>query len=869
MNPDDRSPGASDDMSEYLQTFLDETEEQLDDLVESMLSLEKNCTNREELNEAFRLIHSIKGSAGLMGFDQITVLTHHLENRFERFRSGTETLDDETMGLVLHCIDFLRSCTGRLKNGETLGSPLELLEALNRSDRQAKPGTVPSPPPQGGPSQSEESRLESSRKTSEQADEEASSANEPASVSAAESPESRRGNAGEHHTRVVIRFREQLPLVDLKAQLIVNRLAGLGDVQATIPSLDAIREDEPLREFVISIATERSTEQLTEAADVEGVESVDVDSPRSVDGWETTEGDEGGEVSTDENPIVDDSVSTASEIDSQNRPAEEKFPEPRQPAAAENGDRTPSLNDDNVTNRATQCDAQDNGSGAPPEDTQRPPESGLPLPEATSADKPAVKMSETMRVDIDRLDNLMNLAGELVINRARFEQIAGQISPSRGKNSVVEHVREFCDSVRRALAEAGHGSESVAADGTVGNQLRDGLETMDDYLRLWENDRRQLEKFGEAIDQLTRVSQSLQKGVLDTRMVSVAPLFTRFKRVVRDLSRERGKRVNLVIRGEKTELDKRMIDELGDPLVHLVRNSLDHGLEPPEDRLESGKPEIGTISLEATHSGNNVVIHVRDDGRGIDCDRIRTKLVANGVIAREVADDLSDEQAIEFIWHPGFSTAREITSLSGRGVGMDVVLSRIRRLNGNIDVRSTPAKGTHFSIRLPLTLAIINCLLVRLRDVVISIPIDDVREIVSVSPNNVIALQSSHVFELRGEMISLVSIDEIFAWNHPEPKVEAGYESPVPGENDGVDEMSIDVVILRSGNKSIGIVVDDLLGSQDIVIKSLSENFVDIRGLSGASILGDGSVCLMLDVAVVLQMVYRATLVTTKPGAGT
>jgi two-component system chemotaxis sensor kinase CheA len=292
-------------------------------------------------------------------------------------------------------------------------------------------------------------------------------------------------------------------------------------------------------------------------------------------------------------------------------------------------------------------------------------------------------------------------------------------------------------------------------------------------------------------------------------MVPVAPLFNRFKRVVRDLSTARGKKVNLRIRGEKTELDKRMIDELGDPLVHLVRNSIDHGLESPDVRLARGKPEAGTILLEASHSGNSVFIHVRDDGGGIDVARIKDRLVAREILTAVEVERLSDAEAVDYIWHPGFSTAQEVTNVSGRGVGMDAVKARIADLNGTIDVDSAPQEGTTFTIRLPLTLAIINSLLIRIRDVIFSMPIEDVREIVS---------QEAADASSNGD--------------------------------------AIHAVILQTGDRVMGLRVDELLGSQDIVIKSLSENFIQIRGLSGASILGDGTVCLMLDVGRIIDMVF-------------
>jgi len=346
-------------------------------------------------------------------------------------------------------------------------------------------------------------------------------------------------------------------------------------------------------------------------------------------------------------------------------------------------------------------------------------------------------------------------------------------------------------------------------------------------------------------------------------MVPVGPLFNRFKRVVRDLALERNKQVELRISGEKTELDKRMIDELGDPLIHLVRNAIDHGLESTDERLAKGKEPVGSIELEAAHSGNNVYIYVRDDGGGIEVRKIKAKLIQNGVLTEMAANELSDEQALEYIWHPGFSTADRITDVSGRGVGMDVVQDRVQQLNGGLSVDSTPGSGTQFTIRLPLTLAIINCLLIRLRSVVFSMPIDHVREIVSVPTADVIRVRNQRTIDVRNEIIPLMSIDEIFDWNNPEVEklADASHDEDSPPNH-------ADVVILQSGGRAIGLPVDELLGSQDMVIKSLADNFVDISGLSGASILGDGSVCLMLDVGAIFRMISGTALRSDAQGTG-
>jgi two-component system chemotaxis sensor kinase CheA len=305
----------------------------------------------------------------------------------------------------------------------------------------------------------------------------------------------------------------------------------------------------------------------------------------------------------------------------------------------------------------------------------------------------------------------------------------------------------------------------------------------------------------------------------------------------------------LQIRGEKKELDKRMVDELGDPLIHLVRNSIDHGLESPDVRLARGKPEAGTIELEASHSGNNVLIHVRDDGGGIDVARIKERAVDKELLSADEAEELSDEQAVEYIWHPGFSTAKELTDVSGRGVGMDAVKTRINELNGMIAVDSASGQGTTFTIRLPLTLAIINSLLIQIRQIIFSMPIEDVREIVSVPASNIVTVHGKHNIDVRGEYIPLITIHDVFEWN------DISYGSATPEEDAAPDNGDlVHAVILQSGDKTLGLRVEELLGSQDIVIKSLSENFIQIRGLLGASILGDGTVCLMLDVSSVIDL---------------
>ena len=795
------SDNFAEDMAEYLPRFLYETEEQLEELVETLLILESDFNNWEALNESFRLIHSIKGSAGIMGFDNITVLTHHLENRFEQFRSGQARLDESTMNLVLRCIDFLRECVNRLRGGQQLGSSGELLAEVKDLERQPEPVV------------SEQSNAPVEDPTTSETQ---SGASTGLSESEGDLP------IDESWTRLIVHFRGGLQLVDLKAHLIVNRLGSLGTVKMTRPEIENADEFEDLVSFEIVLETEADHSDLRAATEVDGVESIEfADGPGQSAGRETT-------------PRQQKSV--------------QESPLPARDSVDDEAVSLPALGTAVAAGKTETPTKVETKSPAEPDQDVTPVADGR-------LENTVGKKSESVRVEVDRLDNLMNLAGELVVNRARFEQISAEVNPELRKSHMLNRIREFSDNLRLTIAGMENTGTAVTDWSKQIQHLRGGLELLEEQTEIWNDGRDYVNQIGEAVDQLSRVSHGLRRGVLGTRMVSVAPLFNRFKRVVRDLSKERGKQVNLEIQGEKTELDKRMIDELGDPLVHLVRNSIDHGLETSEERIRLGKPETGSIFLEASHRGNNIYILVRDDGRGINVEKIKSKLVEKQILESSATEELTREQALEYIWHPGFSTADRVTDVSGRGVGMDVVKQRLDSLNGTIHIASVPGQGTTFTIRLPLTLAIISSLLVRVRSTTFSLPIDDVREIVSVDARDIVNVLGKQTFDVRGELIPLRSVDEVFHWHGIDYRSSSASLAPLDDNND----RELQIVVLTSAGNTIGLRVDELLGSQDLVIKSLSDNFINIRGLSGASILGDGSVCLMLEVGTVIDMVVRSS----------
>ncbi len=769
----------ADDMSSYMQIFLDEMDEQLEGLVDVLLKLEEDPAHADSLDEAFRLLHSLKGSSGMMGFEGIGELAHKLESRFEKFRSGDEQFDRSAMNIVLKCIDFLREFSSRLRIGEEPNQDgEELIQHIENLDQ---------------PSSCIESEV---------------SDKSVLLTTGRLFADALKGLAedkiSEGSLRVRITFESGLHLADLKARLIVKKLSDIGEIISSEPPVEDIQSFEDLPQFVIIIQTDQEPGTVHDIANVDGVESVE---------------------------IVGQSESQTVESDSKPSSQSSVVPPPTQQSKEEDSTK-PEFKTDSQISKSEPGDLADK-----------------PVPKGSHA-----KVAATVRVDIKRLDQLMNLTGELIITKSRFTQIAAQMSPvfrnSKVSTQAKDHsecLRMCLENIRTIASEQGEGNNNW---NPILRELEDEIDNLEDQLTFWEEGRKHFAQIAEAIDQLSRVSDNLQQGVLCTRMVPVSPVFNRFKRVIRDLSVDRGKKIQLIIHGGKTEIDKRMIDELGDPLLHLIRNSLDHGLESPEDRIQLGKPETGTIFLDATHSGNNVFITVRDDGAGLNTERIKAQIIERGLATESGVNEMTDQQIIQHIWHPGFSTADKVTDISGRGVGMDIVKKRIMELNGSIEIDSERGKGACFRIRLPLTLAVIRSLLVRFCDGIFSIPIDDIREIVSIPKDEIYTVQKSKTIDVRGEFIPLVSMTDVFTWQ--DLNLDNHYNQDI--QMDEPTSFNINVVILHSLGKTLGLAVDELLGGADIVIKSLADNFINIRGLSGASVMGDGTVSLMLDARSIIEM---------------
>ncbi len=372
----------------------------------------------------------------------------------------------------------------------------------------------------------------------------------------------------------------------------------------------------------------------------------------------------------------------------------------------------------------------------------------------------------------------MNLIGELIINRNRYTLIARSLEDENAEIDI-SHVAQSLSETTYAMA---------------------------------------------------RISDDLQDTIMKVRMVPVASVFSRFPRLVRDLSRKSGKEVDLIMEGEETELDKSVVEVIGDPLVHLIRNSVDHGIESQEDREAAGKPAKGRVVLRAFHKGNSVAIEIEDDGKGIDPDKMREVAIRKGIISAEDAKQLDDREAMELIFAPGFSSAETITDISGRGVGMDVVRTNIKNLKGSVNISSEIGKGTRFTLLLPLTLAIIDALMVNVADEMFAIPLDAVSETTKIEAELLTDIKGRKAVTLRGEVLGIVDLSEML--NLPKPEVEP-------------DVLS--VVVIHDNDRRLGVVVDRLLERQEVVIKPLGSYLGDLKCISGATIMGDGSVILILD----------------------
>lgn len=660
------------DLNQYIDVFVEEAKEHLQNMNEALLELEKDTSNISLINEIFRVAHTLKGMSGTMGFINMSNLTHEMENVLHGVRSNVVTLNEDIIDIIFECFDMLDYSINLIAtNGQEKDDDYKDLIHKLRSISDD--------------SQMQENRDESSHKKLEDINEYVLNILEEAK------------NKGLISYKIDIILSTSCMLKAARAFIIFNNLESIGEIVYSNPSVEDIEDEKFDSKFSVVFISEFNSEKIKE----------ELSSISEIDDFSI-------------NRLDVDSLMTNLQTIEENTEKSNKF---KKELLKRN-------EKDETTNRTNM-------------------------------------IGKTVRVDIDRLDNLMNLVSELIIIKTRMDEL------SQSSNK---------------------------------------------------------ENMAEAIEYLERITTSIHDAVMKVRMVPIERVFNRFPRMVRDLSKELEKEINLQMSGKDTEVDRTVIDEIGEPLIHIIRNSIDHGIETPEERIKRGKKKEGTIILKAYANGNSVIIEAEDDGKGLDGNEIKEKAIQKGVISKQEGELLSEEEAIALLFTPGFSTTEEVSDISGRGVGLDVVKSKIESISGSIEVDTQLYKGTKFTIRLPLTLAIIQALLIRLSNEIYAIPLSSITEIIKISKEEIKSIHDQEVILYRGKTIPIIELNRIV----------------------GVDDIEKSdeyiAIIARKGEKQAALLVDGLIGQQEIVIKPLGKYLSNIKYLSGATILGDGNISLILDV---------------------
>ena len=796
---------------ELLKDFFAEAEQQVEQLESNILVIENDPTNHEAIDEIFRAAHTLKGGSATVEMMELSHFTHSVEDVLDEIRSDRVKVDEDVVDLLLSSIDVIKAMLESRQNGsvyeENIDDIVNKLHAYipAKGEKTSSKPAAPKPAPVQAP---------------------ATPAPQPAAQSSglilpdiaeAEFAEMKQTCEGNQKLWcIAVKFDESNPMNSVGGIQVFAALKSVGNVLKTVPDFDALYEDQFYENVFYYVATESEGSEIEDVAFLSDVTLI-----------------------TDAHLLEDYTTGTAAD-----KNAAPAAPVQSAPAVQASAPITPS---DSV-----------------PEGTISPAQNDLLndilndnvlKPEAKPASAPAeekkaevkkeaahAQQGSILRVDSRRIDNLMNLVSEAVINKASFNQLAMQNASELTRFQSIEaeykeKLRSLFDKIPDYIERSKDGVTPAEIRKTIVQEYGSLTSIFDEY----ESEAKGISgKFRSYTQNLGTIAGDLQEGVMKIRMVPINQIFSRFPRVVRDLQRELNKKIDLVIEGEDTELDKSVVEDLLDPIMHCVRNSVDHGIELPEERLAAGKPETGTVLLKASNEGNMIVIEIKDDGAGINVEKVKAKAIEKGLIHPDKV--ISDQDAYQLIMMPGFSTADKISNISGRGVGLDVVKTMIQNLKGTISVNSVAGKGTSFVIKLPLTLAIIQGLLVRVGREVYSIPIANVLESQCININEINHIDNYEIMNVRNEVISVLRLSRLF------------------GIRDSVQSEECYIVIVGTQEKKIGVMVDALIGEEDVVIKPLKDQFTNSPGIAGASILGDGSVSLIIDVSQLLELGVKQEL---------
>ncbi|MBF0407052.1 MAG: chemotaxis protein CheA [Candidatus Riflebacteria bacterium] len=754
------------DLSQYMGMYIDGSKENLDLMDKMLLSLENDPGNIEAVGEIFRAAHTLKGMSATMGFEKVAHLTHEMENILDKLRNKQFSVTTEIVDVLFETFDVLRVLVNDTiaSNDSNIDVNIVIgkLHALT-----------------GAPAKTSSSEKEtSSGHSSSGYGGSAAEADTTKSIDKLDFPLNEYEiqvlkEAKKQNLSVFLLFVSLAPDCLLKAPrafMIVKNLEEIGcDIIKSVPDTKDLEQEKFELSFSMILVTPGKAENVKQVIEqISEIESVEV-TPLALESLKPSSG-------SPSRPSMGSSSDSGSSRAQSLQSSSQRLPS--KPAAQASGGGS-SAHADTMPQSPSSGGIAGKSSGSSSTPVSSP---GAAVALSAAAD-PSKKVqstekkgNQTVRVDMRRLDELMNLVGELVINRTR-------------------------------LADIG-----------AAHRLKD---------------------LNEALTRISQISLSLQNVVMQVRMVPIEQVFDRFPRMVRDLSKKLNKKIDLILEGKETEMDRTVIDEIGDPMVHLIRNSIDHGIEEPAERVSKGKSETGTITLTARHEGNHVIIEVRDDGKGIDPKIVGASAVRKGLFTQEQIDRMPVEEITKIIFLPGFSTNTVVSDISGRGVGMDAVKTKLDELGGQLDIESKVGEGSRVFIKLPLTLAILQALMVKLGNETYAIPLGSVQETMDITSADINIVQHQEVTLLRGEVLPIIRLRNYL----DVPKI--------PDEKEKTEEISI--VVCSSGEKRAGFMVDELLGQQEIVIKSLGNLLGGLPGLMGATMRGDGSIALILDIPAFLQ----------------
>lgn len=725
------------DLELDLNDFIVEVEEQLRNLNDGLLDLEKNTKDADIINDIFRSAHTIKGAAGMFFFVKMMKLTHSMENVFDQIREGKLSLTTEHVDSLFSVLDTLNLLMDEVPSGQfntDTTKAHELLDKINNNsgeDKKKKKKIVKKGEPDV---EAIEAVLES--EVSKKGDYKKIGDFFGRPLKPEELEAYYFATEGSYSLFLAhATISEVAPMPSIASFMVISKIRESGIVIALEPSEEVLNEEE-LFEFNVLFATTDSKEVLESEIVMPDLEKIEI---KALDLLVLSK---------------DEKKQETSEPEKIDKLEEESEPEEKDDASEEKDDGS-----------------EEKGLLQAEEDE----------PQEKGKTKEHGEKTQTVRVDNAKLDHMLNMAGELVISRAGVIQTALDIEKAIGRTKEVAKLKD-----------------------TIG--------------------------------QLMRITTQIQEGIMQLRMMPISGVFNKYPRVVRDLSRKVNKEVELVIEGKETELDKSVVEKITDPLMHILRNAVDHGIETPEVRKKAGKPEQGTIYLRAFHRGSSIIIEVEDDGKGIDPAIIKKKAIEKGVISEAEALSMSEKEIIELVFAPGFSTAEKVSDLSGRGVGMDVVKRNIEGLRGVVEIHTVVGKGSVFSIKLPLTLAIIPALLTYVNTTLYAIPLVNIIEILDIKKTLINQVIDEEAIIVRDQVIKVLRMDEVF---------EIGKFNR--------QKDTIQVVIVGIGDKQMALAVDGLLDEQDIVVKALDKSLTVSTSVSGATVLGNGKIALIADIASLIE----------------